>query len=296
MEQERREARTPEGRRIVFHVAGPEEGDLVFFHTGTPGIPHLYEGMIGECVARGLRIACAARPGYHGSDRLPQRSYVDNPADTATVADALGAETFFVVGHSGGGGPALADAALLPDRTRAAAATATLAPRPEMGPSWREGLDGANGEELAAMEAGEPTLRAFVERTAESMSRIDTGEQMTTGSEFSRLYAPVDRKCFTGEFLAYVLRTNSLAPYGIDGWIDDDFAFFGDWGFDLSRIAVPVTIWQGGRDNVIPGAHAEWLAANVPGARFHPKPEDGHVSLLVDHFGEILDELIELGS
>jgi pimeloyl-ACP methyl ester carboxylesterase len=296
MEQERCEVRTPEGRRIVFHVAGPEEGDLVFFHTGTPGTSRLYVGMIRECVARGLRLTCVARPGYDGSDRVPGRSYADNPADTAVVADALGAETFFAIGHSGGGGPALADAALLLGRVRAAAVSATLAPRPEMGPSWREGLERANGEELDAMEAGEPALRAYVEKTAESMRQLKSGEEMTRGSEFRRLYAPRDRECFKDEFLDYVLRACAEVGNAIDGWIDDDFAFFGDWGFDLSRIDVPVAVWQGGEDRVIPVAHAEWLAAHVPGARFHLQPEDGHPSLLIHHFGEILDELIELGS
>ncbi|MDQ2629609.1 MAG: alpha/beta hydrolase [Actinomycetota bacterium] len=296
MEQERRELRTPDGRRIVFHVAGPERGDLVFFHTGTPGIPNLYAGMIRQCVARGLRIACIARPGYSGSDRLPGRCYADNPADTALVADALGAESFFSSGYSGGGGPALADAALLPDRTRAAAVGATLAPRFEMGPGWWQGLDEANGEELAAMEAGESALRAYVEMSAENMRQIKTGEQMTRGSEFSRLYAPVDYECLRGEFLDFVLEANALAIDGVDGWIDDDFAFFGDWGFDLSRIEVPVTIWQGGQDRIIPVSHTEWLAENVPGARFHLEPEDSHSSLLNRHFGAILDELIELGA
>lgn len=295
VEQERREVRAPDGRRVVFHVAGPEEGGLVFFHAGTPGIPYLYEGMIRECAARGLRIACVARPGYSGSDRLPGRSYADNPADTALVADDLGAGTFVSIGHSGGGGPALADAALQPSRTRAVAVAAALAPRPEMGPSWRLGLDWANGEELEAMEAGEPALRAYIEKSAEEMHQIETGEQMTVDSEFSRLYSPLDRECFKGEFLDYALKACSQAVHDVDGWIDDDFAFFGDWGFDLSAIEAPVTVWQGGEDRIIPVAHTEWLAANVPGARFRLEPEDGHHSLPIRHFGGMLDELIELG-
>jgi pimeloyl-ACP methyl ester carboxylesterase len=297
MEQERREVRMPEGRRIVFHVAGPKEGDLVFFHTGTPGTSHLYTGMTRECVARGLRLACVARPGYDGSDRLQGRSYADNPADTEAVADDLGAETFFAIGHSGGGGPALADAALLTGRVRAVAVCATLAPRLAMGPRWRKGLEMANGEELEAMEAGEPALRAYLEGRAEGMRGFKTGEEITTDPDFGRFYAQVDRECFRGEFLDFILEASPLSvSHGLDGWIDDDFAFFGDWGFDLSQIDVPVTIWQGGEDRIIPVAHAEWLAANVPGARFRLERAEGHTSLLLAHLGEILDELIELGS
>lgn len=295
MKQKRREVRAPEGRRVVFHVAGPEEGDLVFFHTGTPGTSYLYVGMIRECVARGLRLACVSRPGYGGSDRVRGRSFADSPADTALVADHLGAETFFAIGHSGGGGPALADAALLPDRVRAVAASATLAPRTEMGPNWREGLKLANGEEIEAMEAGEPALRAHLEKAAGSMSRIETGEQLTEDEGFTRVHSPVDRACFKGEFLEFALAAFLSVQHGVDGWIDDDFGLFGDWGFDLSRIAVPVAIWQGGQDWIVPVAHTRWLADHIPGARFHLRPEKGHVTLLNDCFGEMLDELLELG-
>lgn len=296
VEQKRREVRAPEGRRIVFHVAGPEEGDLVFFHTGTPGTSYLYVEMIRECVARGLRLACVSRPGYGGSDRVRGRSFADNPADTAIVADDLGAETFFAIGHSGGGGPALADAALLPDRVRAVAISATLAPRAAMGPSWRKGLKPANGEELEAIEAGEAALRTYLEGPAGRMRRIKTGEQITKDPGFTQFYAPVDRECFKGEFLDFAVKAYplSVSP-GIDGWIDDDFGFCGEWCFDLSKIAVPVAIWQGGQDNIIPVAHAKWLAAHIPGARLHLLPREGHVSLLNHHFGEMLDELIELG-
>ncbi|HEY6729816.1 MAG TPA: alpha/beta hydrolase [Solirubrobacterales bacterium] len=296
MEQERREVRGAEGRRIVFHLAGPEEGDLVVFHTGTPGTPYIYVGLIRECVARGLRIACIARPGYGGSDRVPGRLYADNPADTAIVADALGAETFSSIGHSGGGGPALADGALLPGRVKAVAVGATLAPQPAMGASWRDGLDLANGEELEAVEAGESALRDHLEVRAEAMRQIQSGEQITNDPDFGRFYAAVDRACFEGEFLDFMVKSfPMLVSHGVDGWIDDDFAFFGDWGFDLAQVTVPVTIWQGGQDRIIPISHAEWLAANVPGARLRLKPEDGHVSLF-NHFGEMLDELVALGS
>ena len=297
MEQERRELRTPDGRRLVFHVAGPEEAPLLVFHTGTPGAPDIYVGMIGECAARGLRIACIARPGYAGSDRLPNRTYADSPADTAAVADALGAGRFYAIGHSGGGGPVLADAALLAQRVRAVAVSATLAPRPQMGPRWWEGLDFANGKELEAMQQGESALRLLLAEEAEGMQRVESADDILSKAEFSRYYAPVDQACFSGDLLDFVVKSYARSvSHGVDGWLDDDFAFFGDWGFDLADVAAPVTIWQGGQDRIIPVAHAEWLAENVPGARLEFRAEEGHVSLLNRHFGEMLDDLIARGA
>jgi pimeloyl-ACP methyl ester carboxylesterase len=296
VEEERREVRAPDGRLVVFHVAGPEQSDLVVFHTGTPGTPHLEPGMVRACAERGLRIVCIARPGYSGSSRLPGRTYADNPADTALVAERLGAEKFFVHGHSGGGGPTLADAAFLPDRVRAVAVSATLAPRLLMGPSWWQGLEPVNGAELKAMEEGESALRACLEGRVEAMRGVTSGEDILDDPEFSEVYAPVDRACFTGEYLDWAVEMYPLVvSHGVDGWIDDDFGFFGDWGFDLARVKVPVKIWLGGQDRIVPAAHVEWLVNNVPGAELRMFPDEGHVSLLNNHFGDILDDLIEQG-
>lgn len=237
------------------------------------------------------------RPGYAGSERLKGRTYADSPPDTAALADELGADRFYVLGHSGGGGPALADAAFLPDRVRAVAASATLAPRFEMGVGWMDGLEGANGPEVEALCAGEPVLRQLLDEEAKQMRKVRSGADVLSNPEFDKYYGPADRVCLAGDLLDFVVEANPRAvSHGVDGWIDDDFAFFGDWGFELAEVAVPVTIWQGGQDRIIPVAHAEWLAENVAGARLHLLPEDGHVSLLHKHFGEMLDELIALGT
>jgi pimeloyl-ACP methyl ester carboxylesterase len=103
----------------------------------------------------------------------------------------------------------------------------------------------------------------------------------------------VDSRALTGEFADHIAESFTAAvSNGVDGWLDDDLAFIRDWGFDLQAISVPVTIWQGGQDRFVPFAHGQWLADHVPGARPRLLPEHGHLSIELDLYGEILDDLL----
>jgi pimeloyl-ACP methyl ester carboxylesterase len=78
----------------------------------------------------------------------------------------------------------------------------------------------------------------------------------------------------------------ALAP-GIDGWAEDDLAFVAPWGVDLGAISVPIQVWQGGQDLMVPPAHGAWLARHVRGAEAHLRPDDGHLTLTVQRVGEV---------
>ena len=132
-----------------------------------------------------------------------------------------------------------------------------------------------------------------MEPHAEAMATIEADQIV---AEWGSLVSEVDAAQVTGAFgesLAASLR--SAFRHGRWGWFDDDLAFVRDWGFDLSRITVPVSVWQGRQDLMVPIAHGEWLATHIPGARVHLRPEHGHLSLGVGAFGEILDDLLEAG-
>jgi pimeloyl-ACP methyl ester carboxylesterase len=103
----------------------------------------------------------------------------------------------------------------------------------------------------------------------------------------------VDRGSLTGEFAeAVAAETREGLRNGYWGWFDDDMAFNRDWGFDIGSLRVPVHIWQGAHDKMVPFAHGQWLAAHTPSACAHLHEEHGHLSLGVDTMGPMLDEMI----
>ena len=279
-----------DGRFLEVAVSGPAGGIPLVVHHGTPGERSQYPPFAEAAAARGLRYVSSSRPGYGGSSRRPGRAVADCAADTAAILAYLGADRCYTVGASGGGPHALACAALLADRVLACATVAGVGPFGAQHLDFLDGMGRENHEEFGAALAGPTALVAYLEQEAEAFAGI-TGEQVAAA--LGDLVSPVDVAALTGEFAAYVAASFRQAlANGIWGWFDDDLAFTRPWGFDLESISVPVVVWQGGQDRMVPFAHGRWLAAHLPGARAKLLPEEGHLSIAVDKFGEILGHLV----
>jgi len=279
---------TVDGREIdVLRHGAPDAFPLVF-HCGTPNAPAELPPLLQAVDAQGWQLVAHARPGYAGSTRHEGRSVADVAGDVAAILDRLELGEFAVLGWSGGGPHALACAALLTHRCRAAASLAGVAPYDAEGLDFLAGMGPENVEELGAATRSHDELRAFLDKFAAGLREI-TAEQVAV--ELGGLIDHVDRGALTGELaeaLARMLRR--AVSTGTDGWFDDDLAFVKPWGFELASIAVPVSIWQGAHDKMVPFAHGRWLAAHVPGARVHLDDDEGHLSL-VNQLPRILDDL-----
>ena len=284
---------TAGGRQLEVLSTGPEDGLVLFFHNGTPGGLVASPDMAAAAAARGLRTVMYARPGYGDSTARPGRRIADAAADVAAVLDGLGARQFVTVGWSGGGPHALACAALLPGRCLAAASLAGVAPLQAAGLDWMAGMGPENVAEFTAAGQGEAPLTAFLEEAAAGLGQV-TGQQVA--EEMGGLISAADRAVVTAEFAEYLAGSFRIAlRAGIAGWRDDDIAFVSDWGFPLAQAgAVPVAIWQGEQDRMVPFSHGAWLARHIPGARAHLARGEGHLTLAARSFGTVLDDLLDL--
>jgi pimeloyl-ACP methyl ester carboxylesterase len=289
------EVSAKDGRRLMVTLLGPEDGDPVFLLHGTPGVRDLFQANVDEGARRGLLHVVYSRPGYEGSDRHPGRVVADCAADIAAVADALGIGRFYVIGESGGGPHALATAALLPERVRAAATIASAGPYGAEGLDWMEGLGEGNVGEHEELLKGDEALREYIEAELEELRQVRTREQLL--AVLDKHLCDADRAILTTEFGANVvanwIRIGEQAS--VWGWFDDDKVHVTDWGFELDRITAPVTVWQGGEDSIVPATHGEWLARHLPNATLCLFPEDGHVSIW-RHYDAVLTDLVEAGS
>jgi pimeloyl-ACP methyl ester carboxylesterase len=283
-----------DGRSVQVLTAGPAEGLPLVFHTGTPAGLVEYPPLLAAAVGAGLRIVQYSRPGYGDSDPRPGRTVADAAADVAAVLDHLGADGFVTAGWSGGGPHALACAALLPGRCQAAATIAGVAPRDADGLDWLAGMAEENVAEFGAAAQGEAALTEFLRAAADELADV-TGEQLAEA--LGGLVTPTDVAALRdGSADHMAASTRAALRTGIAGWRDDDLAFVAGWGFDVRAITVPVAVWQGDQDAMVPLAHGAWLAARIPGARAHLLPGEGHLTLVDARIGEILADLIAPGS
>jgi pimeloyl-ACP methyl ester carboxylesterase len=292
VDTERRLISLPDGRDIDVLTIGPGNGLPLVIHEGTPGGLTVYRPTAEAALSRGLRVVKTARPGYEGSTPHPGRTVGDVAADIADVLDELGARTFITYGVSGGGPHALACAANLPGRCLAAASVAGVAPYGVEGLEFLAGMGPENVEEFGAALEGGDALTTYLEHEAEGFSEVTADDIIAA---FGGLVSDVDKSVLTGEYAANLSASMRAAlANGFAGWRDDDLAFATDWGFDLTKLAAPVAIWQGDQDRMVPFAHGQWLAARVPGARVHLMPGEGHLSLTLAAIGDILDDLLDL--
>jgi pimeloyl-ACP methyl ester carboxylesterase len=284
----------PDGRRLDVRISpAPAGAGPLIFHHGTPGSLVPPRALERAAHAHGLQLMTTSRPGYGDSSPQPGRSVADVVADTAAVLAELGQDRCLVAGWSGGGPHALACAARL-DGCAAALVIAGVAPYPADGLDWMAGMAEDNIAEFSAALAGEDELRPRLVRWRDELKDVTADDIVAS---LQSLLPDVDRAALTGEFGEDTAASfHEGLRVSAEGWLEDDLAFTKPWGFDLAEIDVPVMIWQGTADLMVPFAHGEWLVSRVPGAIAHLEPGEGHLSVGLGALTRMLDELTAVRS
>ena len=265
-----------DGRVLHVYDTGPADAALtVFWHHGTPNTGAPPEPLFAAAAERGIRWISHDRPGYRPSTPQPGRDIAAVAADVAWIADAFGVGSFAVMGHSGGGPHALACAALLPDRVRAAVAISSPAPYRAEGLDWFTGM----------VPSGQAQLRAAAD------GRAAYEEFLKTADFDPEMFTAADRAALAGEWAWMARIAGEAIEAGLEGAIEDELALTVPWGCTVEQVSAPVLIAHGGQDRTVPASHGAWLAARGPAAELWTRPDDGHVSVLISTAVPALDWL-----
>ena len=283
----------PGGRTLHVRDDG-EPGDPrvpLVLHHGTPQCGLVLSAQLDDARRRGLRVVSFDRAGYGGSPRHDGRRVADVAGDVAALADALGFDRFVTSGASGAAARArVRRPAARPRGRRRERGRRGAARRRGAGLAGRHGRRQRRGVRRGRGRPGRAGGRSWRPRREEVLAATP----QTLVDSMRSLLPPSDVAVLTGELgeWLHASMARGLAT-GTDGWLDDDLAFVGDWGFSLADVRVPVLVMAGAHDLMVPLGHATWLAHHVPGATTMIDDAAGHLSLLTGIgrvHGWLLDE------
>lgn len=276
--------RLRDGRALDYITNGSHSKDAILFHHGTPGECTLWSSWLTEI--SDVAAIAASRPGYASSDRRKGRTVASDLDDQSELLEHLGIERFVSIGWSGGGPHAI-------NMTRhpQCVGAITLAGVGEWGHEDLDFLDGMgpeNHEEFGAALAGEPQIEQWMLKNAPAFAAV-TGADLIEA--FGGLIGDADKRALTAEVAEHDASSYRRAlSKGFYGWLDDDLAFVQKFGFSLEAIAKPILVWQGDDDFMVPKAHSQWLAQHIPTAQLNFVPGHGHISLVEEYRGRIIDQ------
>jgi pimeloyl-ACP methyl ester carboxylesterase len=277
------------GRRLGFAEFGPSTGrPLVWLH-GTPGA-RLQIAPEARLLAheRNIRIVSVERPGVGESTPHLFEAVVDFARDVEQLADALGLERFAVAGLSGGGPYALACAHEMPERVVAGAILGGVAP--SVGP------DAAEGGAASVVRPLEPLLRRAQSPLGGFMRglvRVLEPFADPVTSLFARIMPQGDQRLFEDSDMREMFQQDLIlgSRRYMQAIFLDALLFGRPWGFLLADIRVPIHLWYGDSDTIVPVRHGEHLAERIPGAKLRVRGQEGHLGGL-GASDEIFDALL----
>ena len=234
--------------RTTDRPAGLGAHELVLLH-GQPGSPADWQPVTARLPAP-LHAIAADRPGY-GSSRLPAGGFAAGARAVLDDLDARGITRAVLVGHSYGGGVALAAAALAPRRVEAVVLLASVGPGCVNG--WDRLLAALGTGQLCALVAWRLTpwmARARLARTARRRGRPlrpDEHVNWQVWGHPGRGHRPLWRTFLTEQ--RALLRE------------------LGELEHALASVQAPVLLLADPRDTLVPVDTARRLARALPDAR-----------------------------
>jgi pimeloyl-ACP methyl ester carboxylesterase len=283
--------RLRDGRTLAYTEWGDAQGRPVLFFHGSP-LSRLWCPDEEATQAARVHLVAVDRPGFGGSDLQPGRRLEDWPLDVAELADALGFESFAVVGYSAGGPYSLACAALLGERVTHAglvSTTARFVSRDRLG-----AIVELDDEDLRTVELVEQIGR---KKAAESFAADRADWAARIAEEPQRFFEDIpvneQNRWFREdpERMAPFLRAIAEAlRQGSAGGAWERVIAFEPFPISLEGLSVDVHLWHGRLDVIAPLAPAELLASRIPKCRVTLWPDEGHIAI-ARHWDEILEAL-----
>jgi pimeloyl-ACP methyl ester carboxylesterase len=232
------------------------------------------------------RVIVVERPGIGLSEYKPY-TIASWPNIVMEFADALRLDRFAVMGVSSGGKYAAACAWRIPQRITAAGIISGTCPHDL--PGAKATLSKRDAQLYGLADKAPWLLRLMLWKVARD-ARKDWSSVLSLFPEVSEpdkvaLSQPDVQRMF-GEMVvgAFERGTRGVA---LDWKLEAR-----PWGFALQEVRMPVHVWHGEQDELLPIDQGQIMANALPNARAKFYPNEGHISLIVNHYEELLSTIV----
>ncbi len=258
-----------DGRCAHAWAGGDPAGRLVLVLHGCPDSRLVATTGAPAAVRAGVRLVCVNRPGYGASTPVAstQSSVAD---DLVEVTEALGHDSFGVIGMSIGGTYAAVTAARHPARVRAIALVETQ----------------------LRQDTGSVTDK--VERYAAEFLRWradlapDDPDDVALGARWAGLLEDGDAAWLTGWTPGMHAAAAREALADPSGYLRDAALAFSPWDHTPEDVACPTVLYYGDRPGSgTPVDQGRELRDRIPGARLETR-DTSHLATLVAHWDELI--------
>jgi pimeloyl-ACP methyl ester carboxylesterase len=268
-----RQVTLTDGRRLGFDDFGDPDGTpVLFFHGfGSSRVVRHPDDEIAEEL--GARVIAVDRPGIGLSTRQPGRRVTDFPRDITELLEILQIDRCAVLAWSGGGPYALACAWQMPERFSVVGLIS--APAPLSGVPGSEGYTWPRHRAMSRTADHAPWIIKLAMWQWSRQQKSDPHKQL---DEAISGMVEADREILGDPALRAVMIANASEMYrqGSGGVYDEALCLARPFGFPIGGVAVPVRIWHGAKDKVVPVGMGRYLARNIESAVATFFPHEGH--------------------
>ncbi len=281
-----------DGRQLAYAVYGPDDGlPVVYFH-GTPSsrLEPLLMNVYGRDLELllqqyHLRLIAVDRPGMGFSTFHPGRTFTTFADDVHQLLQHLHISTCRLLCWSGGGPYALTMAHRFPQVVQKVCMIAAFSSsfgNPEV-------YEPMGWNKMYFNTARKAPL--LLQGSLAIMKRIHvTSPVSQRWYDLSNVdYALMKKVDWLNGLMA--VTTKEACAKGTAGAVQDAQLYFQPFPYSLREITVPVHFWWGTEDNVVIYKHAKNMEKALPQVIPHYKKGEGHLSVYVHCFEEILQVL-----
>lgn len=270
--------RLTDGRQLSYAEYGASDGvPVLYFHALNASRLELliHAERLRE---RGVRLIAIDRPGYGHSSFVERRDYREFTPDVRAVLDELQLDRVHLLSASAGSAHAVHTAWALPERVCSVQCTAVVPPIDHIlasdSPSVLNGMLNQFFRVVPSLLRPAMELALF----GQTVETLLNSMAAARGHNAFSLTEPDIAYITQPEHLPYfVASTMESLHQGPRAWALESMLLNQPWSIDLRELRVPVRLWHGTHDGLVPMDMVERFRQALPGAALEVLEGDTHL-------------------